>query len=115
MSDQDASWSTGPKHSRLGIASFATSIAAVASFIGAIIIWASNLESVVADTPAAFRLGVVAVLAFALALVAFALGIAGLFQKGKKKSLAVLALVFSTPVIAVLVLLVIVGLSAIYV
>ena len=115
MSDQDALWPTGPKHSRLGIASFLTSIAAVTALIVAVVIWASNPDSVVADTPAAYRVGVVAILAFALALVAFVLGIAGLFQKEKKKALVVLALVFSSPVIAVLVLLLIVGLSTIYV
>ena len=115
MSDQDASWPTGQKNSGIGIASFLTSIAAVTALIVAVVIWASNPDSVVADTPAAYRVGVVAILAFALALVAFVLGIAGLFQKEKKKSLAVLALVFSTPVIAVLVLLLVVGLSAIYV
>ena len=115
MSDQDASWPTGPKQSRLGIASFLTSIAAVTALIVAVVIWASNPDSVVADTPAAFRLGVVTILSFALALVASALGVVGLFQKEKKKALVILALVFSTPVIAVLVLLVVVGMSAIYV
>jgi hypothetical protein len=115
MSGRDASWSTGPKISGIGVASFVTSIAAVALFIGAIVIWTSNPDSVVADTPAAFRLGVVTILSFALALVASALGVVGLFQKEKKKALVILALVFSSPVIAVLVLLVVVGMSAIYV
>ncbi len=115
MSDEGASWPALPKHSGVGVASFATSIAAVTALIVAVVIWASNPDSVVAETSAAYRVGVVAILAFALALVAFVLGIAGLFQKEKKKSLAVLALVFSTPVIAVLVLLLIVGLSTIYV
>ena len=115
MSDQDASWPTGPKNSGIGIASFLTSIAAVTALIVAVVIWASNPDSVVADTPAAFRLGVVTILSFALALVASALGVVGLFQKEKKKALVILALVFSTPVIAVLVLLVVVGMSAIYV
>jgi hypothetical protein len=115
MSDQDASWPTGPKNSGIGIASFLTSIAAVTALIVAVVIWASNPDSVVADTPAAFRLGVVTILSFALALVASALGVVGLFQKEKKKALVILALVFSSPVIAVLVLLVVVGMSAIYV
>ncbi len=115
MSDQDASWPTGPKNSGIDIASFLTSIAAVTALIVAVVIWISNPDSVVADTPAAFRLGVVTILSFALALVASALGVVGLFQKEKKKALVILALVFSTPVIAVLVLLVVVGMSAIYV
>jgi hypothetical protein len=115
MADEGASWPAAPKHSGIGVASFATSIAAVAALIVAAIIWASNPDSVVADTPAAYRVGVVAISAFALGLLAFSLGIAGLFQKGRKKSFAILALVFSTPVIAMLVLLLTVGLYAIYV
>ena len=88
MSDQDASWPTGPKHSRLGIASFVTSIAA-----GLLMIAAFTLGA----------LGSVFFLAGIGGFVGFALGIAGVFHKGKKKLFAILGMVVSAPVFLMLV------------
>ena len=111
MSDQDALWPTGPKHSRLGIASFLTSIAAVVSFIGAIVIGVTHPEGVDPDTPAALWSGAVAILALTLGAVAIALGIAGLSQKKRKKFLVIWALVLSVLVVAVLGFLLVLGQS----
>ena len=86
MSDQDALWPTGPKHSRLGIASFVISIAAVGVFIGAIVIGWTHPVGVDPYAPAVIWLGTVVMLAFTLGVVAIALGITGLFQKKREET-----------------------------
>ena len=97
MSDQDALWTTGRKNSGIGVSSFVTSVAAVALLALAFIIWFSNPDGLVVGTPESIMFAIAAIFAVAFGLVAFALGIASLFQKEKKKYLAILGMFFSSP------------------
>ena len=103
------------KHSRLGIASFITSIVS-GILIFLIIVIAGVME---ASTPGGIdekSLGAMMVGLFLFAfmgadLVALGLGIGGLFQKEKKKIYAILGTVFSSVLLVPTIMLIMLGLA----
>jgi len=103
------------RHSGLGIASFITAIAsAVLMFL--LIVVAGALE---ASTPggmdeesaAAMLVGLFLILFMLTSVVALALGIAGLFQRDRKRVFPILGTVFSSFTVLGTILLVMVGLA----
>lgn len=103
-----------PKHSGLGIASFAISVLSgiliFVMFVVAGVMESSTPGGMDEESPAAIMLGLSLFAFVFLSLLAFVLGIAGLFQSNRKKVFAVLGLVFSGMVIFGTVGLILVGL-----
>ena len=103
------------KHSRLGIASFITSIVS-GIFIFLLIVIASVME---ASTPGgmdeesagAVMVGLFLFAFLGAALVALGLGIGGLLQKERKKIFAILGTVFSAVSLVATILMMILGLA----
>ncbi len=104
------------KHSGLGIASFAVSIF-VGILIFLMIIIAGIMETaspggIDEESPAAIILGMGIIGLIMFDMVAFGLGIAGLFQKHRKKVFAVLGVIFSATAVFGTIGLVIIGMMA---
>ncbi len=100
------------KHTGLGIASFIISIlSGILMFITVMtagIIELSNPGGI-AEAESAMVIGVFLLLFFASSLVAFGLGIGGLFQKERKKIFAILGTVFSAVTVIGVIFLFIIG------
>ena len=104
MSEQEALSHTAPKISRIGIASFVISIpAGVLTLVLFVISGVMSVDNVM--------LGFGLIGLSIANLVALGLGIAGLFQKERKRIFAILGTVFSSAVIVVTVALVIFGIA----
>ncbi len=105
----------GPKQSGLGIASFVLSIfcgfAVLTIFLVAGYLEMSRPEGIDEKSPEALFVGFAMILALGLTAIAFALGLAALFQRNRRMSLAILGMFFSTMIIAGTVLLMILGAS----
>lgn len=101
------------KHSKIGIASFITSMV-FGFLIFTMIVIAGVLEATIPgglseDSIEAIIVGLL-IIAFLLAeLVAFTLGIAGLFQNERKKVFAILGMIFSGGTIFGTILLIVIG------
>lgn len=105
-----------PKQSGLGIASFVLSIFC-GFLVFAIIMIAGYLEmsrpeGIDDKSPEAFIVGFSIILAMGMTVVAFGLGLAALFQRNRRMSLAVLGMFFSSMIIVGTVLLSIIGNAA---
>ena len=103
------------KHSRLGIASFITSIVSgILIFIVIVIagvIEASTPGGMDEESAGAAMVGFAAIALLNAELVALGLGIAGLLQKERKKIFAILGVVFSAGTFVLVILLMILGLA----
>ena len=103
----------GPKQSGLGIASFVLSIFC-GFLVFSIIMIAGYLEmsrpeGIDEKSPEALIIGFSMILAMGITVIAFGLGLAALFQRNRRMSLAVLGMFFSAMVIVGTILLVIIG------
>ena len=102
-------------HSKLGIASFITTMLAgiimLAIFIYAGVLEASTPGGMSEDSAEAIIIGFSFIGILFLLLVSLGLGIAGLFQKGQKKVFAILGTTFSSLIILGSVALLIVGMT----
>ena len=103
------------KHSRLGIASFITSIVSgILIFIVIVIagvIEESTPGGMDEESAGAAMVGFAAIALLSAELVALGLGIAGLLQKERKKIFAILGVVFSAVTFVLVILLMILGLA----
>ena len=102
-----------PKHSGLGIASFVISLA-MAFFLFLIVLAAAVIATVtrgdMPDTsPAAVIVGLVAVLGLFGCVVGIGLGIAGMFQKNRKKVFSILGLIINGLIVLGVFALIVVG------
>ncbi len=100
-------------HSRLGIASFALSLAMGAVLFQLVVIL-GVLESTTPggldeDSAVTIILGLLVIFSLFLDLVAFGLGIAGIFQHRRKKMFAILGAIFSGFTLLIVVALTVVG------
>jgi hypothetical protein len=102
-----------PKYSGLGIASFAISIIAgvliFVTFVIAVVMEASTPGGMDEESVEFIWIGIAGIGLLIVELVALGLGIGGLFQKEKRKILAILGTVFSGGAVVLLVLAVAVG------
>lgn len=102
-----------PKHSGMGIASFAISIVVgVIVFLliaVAAMATASTPGGMDDNSPTAMVIGLGIVLMFGLDVVAIGLGIAGIVQKNRKKVFAILGVVFGAATILGTIVLAIIG------
>lgn len=103
----------GPKQSGLGIASFVLSILCGFVVFSIIMIAGylemSRPEGIDDKSPEAFIVGFSIILAMGLTVIAFGLGLAALFQRNRRMSLAILGMFFSSMIIVGTILLVIIG------
>lgn len=101
------------KHSKLGIASFVTSVVmAIVVFILIVlagIMEASTPGGVDEESVQAIVLGLFIIASIFIAFIAFILGIAGLMQKDCKKTFAVLGMIFSASIMLGTIGLIIIG------
>ncbi len=105
MSEQKAPPYTERKNSGLGIASFVTSITAgILLFVTAIIARVMTASGTDPGSTEGIMVGSALIGLNIAEFVALGLGIGGLFQKEKKKRLAILGTVFSSLAIVVMVL-----------
>ncbi len=108
MSEQEAPSHTERKNSGLGIASFVTSITAgILLFVTFIIAGVMTASGTDAGSPEGIMVGSALIGLNIAEFVALGLGIGGLFQKEKKKQLAILGTVSSSLAIVVMMLLMI--------
>ncbi|MCD6309870.1 MAG: hypothetical protein J7M18_04100 [Candidatus Eremiobacteraeota bacterium] len=102
------------KHSGLGIASFVISIAVGIIFILSFIIMGTivAIEGKIPEptSPVAIISGLIMMLGFVGLLVGAGLGIAGLFEKNRKKIFSILGLIFNAGIFLVFIILMIIGL-----
>ena len=99
-SSQTAATPVEQKHSALGIASFILSILVGVSFLALLVIAGfvetSRPGGMDEDSPVAMFLGLGLFAILGLNLLAFGIGIGGLFQENRKKLFSVLGIVFSS-------------------
>ena len=113
MYDQDSGLYEPRNHSGLGIASFILSIG-VGFLIFCTIVVAGVMQNSTPGgmdekAPAVILVGLAIIGLVLLDVIAFGLGIAGLFQRNRKKVFAILGTIFSSLVILATILLIIVG------
>jgi hypothetical protein len=101
------------KHSGIGIASFITSVVA-SILLGLMVVIAGAMEIATPGgldekTAAAMVLGLFIIALLVVDIVALGLGIAGLFQKDRKKLFAILGTTFSAATIIGILFLIVIG------
>lgn len=103
------------KHSGLGVSSFIigliASIGLLITIIMATVAEASTYGGLDPNSSQAAIIGLTMMLFLALALVAIGLGIAALVQKDFKKLLPILGLTFSSVMVLIIIILMVIGLS----
>ncbi|MBI1322603.1 hypothetical protein GC170_05390 [bacterium] len=103
----------GAKQSGLGIASFVLSILCGFAIFSIIVVAGyldmSRPEGLDDNSPEALFIGFSMILAMGITVVAFGLGLAALFQRNRRMSLAILGMFFSCMIIVGTILLIILG------
>jgi len=98
------------KHSKLGISSFIAAVASILLFIFGFNIGnipydtGASLEEMLSSSPNLFIAALLYILGFALSLVGFGLGIAGIFTRNKRKVYAIWGSVINGTISTILIL-----------